>query len=721
LAASGLPAGATASFTGGPITGSRTSTLTILTTGSTPYGSSTVIVTGTSGGMSHSATINLAVVLRPAQIVAQMTLDQKIQEVHGLQDTNDYRVIPGIPTLGIPLLNITNGPAGACNGGPGHQGPATALPAPIALAATWDVALANQYGVIIGSEAKALANRFVEGPDINIARVPQNGRTFEAFGEDPYLVGQIAVADINGIQSQGVIAESKHYAGNNQETNRATTNDIIDERTLREIYLPAFEATVKQAHVGAVMCAYNQINGSYMCENSLLLNQILKQEWGFTGFVTSDFGATHSTVASANAGLDVEMPSGVYFGSALQAAVQSGQVSTATIDDMLIRRFSTMMRFGVFQNPPGLSPIPSVQHGFTARQIAEAGMVLLQNNGGILPLNASQLHTIAVVGPYAGAAMTGGGGSSHVTPFYTVTPVAGIQNRVGSGVTVNYADGSNIAAAVALAQAADVAIVMVGDSETEGTDDFISLSGTQDQLVQQIAAANPRTVVVLKSGTSILMPWASSAPAILEAWYPGEEDGNAVAAVLFGDVNPSGKLPLTFPVNLSDLPTNTTAQYPGVNGNASYSEGVFVGFRYFDQSNITPLFPFGFGLSYTTFSFQNLAISPNNFTFANNPGQTVTVTFSVTNTGAVPGAEVAELYIGIPSTVVPQPPKSLRGFQKVMLQPAQTAQAQLVLDKRAFSYWDVATHAWLVVPGTYQIMVGSSSRDIPLQGTITIN
>jgi len=721
LAASGLPAGATATFSGAPITGSGTSTLIILTTVSTPYGSSIVTITGTSGGLSHSATMNLSVVLTPAQIVAQMTLDQKIQEVHGLQDTNDFRVIPGIPTLGIPPLNITNGPSGACNGGPGHQGPATALPAPIALAGTWDVALANQYGVIIGSEAKDLANGFVEGPDINIARVSQNGRTFEAFGEDPYLVGQIAVAEINGIQSQGIIAESKAYAGNNQETNRTTINDIIDERTLREIYLPAFEATVKQARVGAVMCAYNQINGSFMCENSLQLNQILKQEWGFTGFITSDFGATHSTIASANAGLDVEMPSGVYFVSALQAAVQDGQVSMATIDDKLVRRFSTMMRFGVFQNPAGLNPIPSAQDGFTARQIAEAGMVLLQNNGGILPLKASQLHTIAVIGPYAGAAMTGGGGSSHVTPLYTVAPVAGIQNRVRPGVTVNYDDGSKIAAAVALAQTADVAIVMVGDSETEGTDDSISLSGTQDELVLQIAAANPRTVVVLKSGTAILMPWASSVPAILEAWYPGEEDGNAVAAVLFGEVNPSGKLPLTFPVSLSDLPANTTSQYPGVDGNASYSEGIFVGYRHFDQSKITPLFPFGFGLSYTTFSFQNLAISPNNFTFTNNSEQTITVTFSVTNTGAVPGAEVAELYIGIPSAAVPEPPKSLKGFQKLSLQPAETAEVQLVLDKRAFSYWDVAAHAWLVVPGAYQIMVGSSSRDIALQGTITIN
>jgi beta-glucosidase len=393
----------------------------------------------------------------------------------------------------------------------------------------------------------------------------------------------------------------------------------------------------------------------------------------------------------------------------------------ASIDNKLIRRFSTMMRLGVFQNPPGLSPIPAAADGLIAQQIAEAGMVLLKNNGGLLPLNAAHLHSIAVIGPYAAAAKTGGGGSAEVTPIYTVAPVAGIQSRVGSGVTVSYADGSNITTAVSLARAADVAIVMVGDSETEGMDDSLSLSGTQDQLVQQVAAANRNSVVVLKSGTAILMPWVSSVPAILEAWYPGEEDGNAVAAVIFGDINPSGKLPMTFPVTLADLPASATAQYPGVNGNVYYSEGVFVGYRHYDENNITPLFPFGFGLSYTTFSFQGLTITPDNFTFANNPGQTVTINFTATNTGNVSGAEVAQLYVGIPSTAVPEPPKSLKRFQKVTLQPGQTRQLQLVLDKRAFSYWDVGSHDWLVVPGTYQIMVGASSRDIQLHGQMTIN
>jgi beta-glucosidase len=321
--------------------------------------------------------------------------------------------------------------------------------------------------------------------------------------------------------------------------------------------------------------------------------------------------------------------------------------------------------------------------------------------------------------------MTGGAGSSKVTPIYTVSPVAGIQNRVPPTVTVSYNDGSTISSAVSLAQTAEVAILMVGDSEAEGTDNSISLTGNQDSLVQSIVAANPNTIVVMKSGTAILMPWAGSVPAILQAWYPGEEDGNAVAAVLFGDVNPSGKLPLTFPVQLADLPANTAAQYPGilVNGvpTATYSEGVFVGYRHYDQANIAPLFPFGFGLSYTNFSFQNLAVTPTSFTFTNNPNQTVTVSFSITNTGSVAGAEVTQLYLDIPSTAVPEPPKSLQGFQKIMLQPGQTVPVQLTLNQRSFSYWDVVSHSWRVAPGTYQIMVGNSSRDILLQTQITIN
>jgi len=732
--ASGLPAGATATFVPTSTTAPGNSVLTITTGASTPKGSFPVTITGGSGALTHSATATITVAPNAAvaQLINQMALTDDITELHGIQDSNDFRVVPGISALGIPLLNVTNGPAGATQGGPGHEGPATAMPAPIALAATWDVNLANKYGTVVGAESKAWANGLLEGLDINIARVPQNGRTFEAYGEDPYLVSQMAVANLTGTQSQGIITESKHFAANNQETNRMTVNEIIDERTLREIYLPAFEATVK-AGVGAVMCAYNQVNGSYMCENDRLLNRILKQEWGFTGFVTSDFGATHSTVASANAGLDLEMPTGVFFDTLLESAVTAGQVPQIVINDKLIRRFSTMMNLGVFNNPPVITTIPSQQDGLISRQIAEAGMVLLQNKPGvlplnttkILPLNATTLHRVAVIGPYAVAAMTGGGGSSHVSPIYSVAPVTGIKNRVGPTVTVSYNDGSTISSAVSTAQAADVAIVMVGDSETEGADNPISLSGTQDSLVESIVAANPNTIVVMKSGTAILMPWAKSVPAILQAWYPGEEDGNAVAAVLFGDVNPSGKLPLTFPLQLTDVPANTPAQYPGVlvNGvpTATYSEGIFVGYRHYDQANIAPLFPFGFGLSYANFSFQNLAVTPATFTFTNNPSQTVTVSLSVTNTGSVSGAEVVQLYLGIPSTAVPEPPKSLQGFQKILLQPGQTLPVHLTLNKRSFSYWDILSNSWKVVPGTYQIMVGNSSRNILLQSQITIN
>ena len=659
---------------------------------------------------------------RARDIVNQMTLDEKIQELHGTGDSSHFRVVIGIPRLNIPDLNITNGPAGATNGGPGHQGPATALPAPISLAATWDTDLAYLYGTIVGSEGFDLNNSLVEGPDINIARVPQNGRTFEAFGEDPYLVGQISAADIRGMQDQGVIANVKHFAGNNQEMNRGFINDDIDERTLREIYLPAFEASVKEGGVGSLMCAYNKVNGPYSCENDVLLNQILKTEWGFQGFVTSDFGAVHSTVPSALAGLDVEMPTGVYFSSALKAAVESGAVPMSVIDDKLVRRFRTMIISGVFDNPPmGIQPIPADQDGAVARQIAEAGMVLLKNDGGTLPLDPSQLQSIAVIGPYAGRAKTGGGGSSQVNPLYTVDPVPGIRNRVGPQVAVNYADGSDIAAAVSLAQAADVAIVMVGDSETEGRDQDISLSGNQDQLVSAIAQANPNTIVVVKSGSAVLMPWVDSVPAIFEAWYPGEEDGNAVAAVLFGDFNPAGKLPISFPRSVEDLPANTPEQYPGVNGVAHYSEGVFVGYRHYDAHGIAPLFAFGHGLSYTTFAYSNLVIAPVATSVLEDPAQMSTVEFDVTNTGSYCGDEVAQLYVGMPaSDNIPQPPAQLKRFLKVHLSPGESTHVLFALDARSLSYWDVTAHDWLVAPGTYEVQIGSSSRDTRLNGQLTV-
>jgi beta-glucosidase len=660
---------------------------------------------------------------RARQIVSQMTLPEKIEELHGIHDATYFRYVPGIPRLNIPPLHVANGPAGVGPAGAhkGAQVAATAMSAPISMASTWDVGTAERYGALIGSEAKDLDEDLLEAPDINIARVPQSGRTFEAFGEDPYLVARMGVNVIQGIQSQGVIANVKHFAANNQEADRHNINEIISARALREIYLPAFEAAVKEGRVASLMGAYNKVNGAFCCENDILLDQILKRDWGFNGFVTSDFDAVHSTVPSALAGLDLEMPTGKYFGDALEAAVKSGNVPMSVIDDKLIRRFRTMMQFGLFDQPAKSQTIPVHVDGLVARQLAEEGMVLLKNTGDQLPLDPTVLKNVAIIGPYAARAVTGGGGSSHVVPLYTITPVAGIQQRVGPAVNVAFADGSNILQAVELAKSADVAVVMVGDTETEGHDHPLTLGGNQDQLVEAVAAANPHTVVVLKTGSAVLMPWVDKVPAILEAWYPGEEDGNAVAAILFGDVNPSGKLPLTFPGCLADLPANTPEQYPGVEGVAHYSEGNFVGYRYFDAQNIQPLFPFGHGLSYTTFAYTDLVINSQTFSTNHSSAQTATIDLDVANTGNRFGQEVVELYVGFPSTTaIPQPPMQLKGFEKVAVSPGQTSHVRLKLDIRSLAYWDINAGGWSIMPGTYHILAGSSSRDIRLKGEFRV-
>jgi beta-glucosidase len=659
---------------------------------------------------------------RARELVGKMTLQEKIEQLHGIQDATHYRYVPPNQRLGIPAFHIANGPAGVGPAGDKPQVPATAMPSPISLAATWDAALANRYGVIIGRESRDLGEDLLEAPDVNIARVPQSGRTFEAFGEDPHLASRMAVNEIQGIQSQGVIANVKHYAANNHEANRSRVNVIVDERTLHEIYLPAFEASVKEGHVASLMGAYNKVNGTYCCENAVLLDQILKKDWGFKGFVTSDFGAVHSTAASALAGLDLEMPTGKYFGTNLEAAVESGRVPMSVIDDKLIRRFRIMMEFGLFDHALKPKAVPARKDGAEAGHIAEEGMVLLKNDGNELPLNPKGLQSVAVIGPYAAKAITGGGGSSHVEPLYTIAPVDGIQQRLGAKTKVSFSDGKDVAEAVALAKSSDAAIVMVGDDETEGRDHSLMLNGNQDELVEAVAEANPRTVVVLKTGSPVFMPWVDKVSAILEAWYPGQEDGLAVAAVLFGDVNPSGKLPITFPRRLADLPANTLEQYPGTNNVAHYSEGIFVGYRHYDVENIKPLFPFGHGLSYTTFACTNLSIRSQNFSAGSKFEGTVSINFEVVNTGKRFGKEVAQVYVGFPSTsVTPQPPMQLKGFEKVALRPGQSCRVRLLLDARSFSYWDINAHDYKIQPGTYHIMIGSSSRNIQLQGSLRVN
>jgi beta-glucosidase len=651
---------------------------------------------------------------RARKIVAQMTLDEKINQLHGIQNKNNFRIVPGLPRLGIPALPVANGPAGVGPGGPGHEGSATALQAPISLAATWDIEAARSHGQLAGCEAALMGNLLLESPDINIARTPHNGRTFESFGEDPYLAAQLAVANIQGVQNAGVIANVKHFAANNQESNRSKVNDVIDERTLREIYLPAFEASVKQGHVGSVMAAYNQVNGAFCCENCLLLRQVLKDEWGFDGFVFSDFGAVHSALPSIKAGLDLEMPTGIYFGAPLKQAVVAGEVPVALLDEALTRRYSTMMRFGLWDHQPDRGDIPAA-HASTALKLAAEGIVLLKNLGGQLPLQSNAIHSIALIGPFAGEAMTGGGGSSHVTPILTVSPVEGIQNIVGTNVTIREDAGTNVALAVELAKSSDVAILMLGDRRSEGRDYTIMLTNNQNALAEAVLAAQPHTVVVLKTGGPVVMPWVDQASALLEAWYPGEEDGAAVASVLFGIVNPSGKLPITFPKQEEDLPLKTPEQYPGVKYSAHYSEGLLVGYRWYDAKGIEPLFPFGHGLSYATFVYKDLKISQPTKT------NSVTVEFTQTNTGNCSGAEVAQLYLGLPSPPNAwQPPRQLKGFRRLELGPGQSAQIKFFLDARSLSYWDVASHAWKVATGDYSVFVASSSRDIRLTGTFKI-
>lgn len=655
---------------------------------------------------------------RAELLVHAMTLDEKILELHGSQSSEHRRYVAPVDRLGIPALRITNGPVGVGPGDDPDVPPATALPAAIGLASSFDPALARAYGSLMGSEVTHRGEGLLEAPGVNIARVPQNGRNFEYLGEDPYLAGTMVAPEIRGIQDQGVIAEVKHYDANNQETGRNGINELIDERTLREIYLPAFEDAVKKGDVGSVMCSYNRVNGPFACEDSFLLGDVLRGDFGFNGFVQSDFGATHSTVPSVRAGLDLEMPNANYYADALKQAVLDGQVSVDQIDTMLVRRFTQMFARGLFDHPRTITPIPAEKDGAIARAIGEQSAVLLKNENAQLPLDADAIRSVAVIGPYAGDAHTGGGGSSRVNPLYTVKPVDGIKSHVAPGTTVTYDSGSAIDQAAEAAREADVAVVMVGERSSEGRDrPNLSLPDNQDALVEAVAAANPHTVVVVKSGGAVLMPWIDEVPAVLEAWYPGQEDGNIVADLLFGDANPSGKLSVTFPKKEGDYPANTPEQFPGVNGIANYSEGLEVGYRWNTAEHVEPLFPFGYGLSYTTFAYSHLTATP---VLAPGAGARVHVGVDVTNTGTRTGADVAQLYLSFPEAAG-EPPIQLKGFHKVSLKPGQTRHLTFTLDQRAFSIWHAEGRGWTTVDGTYTVRVGNSSHHLPLSAPVRVD
>jgi beta-glucosidase len=661
-------------------------------------------------------------------LIARMTLEEKIQMVHGERRRGFIGYVPPIPRLGVPEIALTDGPAGV------RHGPGTAFPAPVALAATWDRALAEEYGAALGAETKGKGHNVLLGPMVNIVRVPEGGRNFETFGEDPYLAAELSSREIKGIQSQGVIAEVKHYAANNQEKERRTVSAEIDERTLREIYLPAFEAAVKEAKVGTVMAAYNKVNGSHATENAHLLKDILKGEWGFDGFVVSDWGATHSTVEAANNGLDMEMQTGEFFGEKLLAAVRLGQVSQATIDDKVRRILRVMMRFGFLERPAAVGPIDYDAQAEVARRVAQAGVVLLKNENNLLPLNPDSFRSIAVIGPHADQATSGGGGSARMAPLYTISPLSAIAQRAGRRATVRFVrfvpgkdlsksdpptTGAGLLADVAqLAKECDLAIVFARDFETEGADRAeIALPEEQDEMIKAVFEANRRTIVVLNTGCMVLVNrWADEVPAILQGWYPGQDDGNVIADVLFGNANPSGKLPLTFPRSRQDVSVVTAEQYPGQNGIGRYSEGIFVGYRHFDRNNVTPQFPFGHGLSYTTFEYSKIKLSRSRI----KAGEPLSVEMQLQNTGRRAGAEVVQLYIQDVKASVERPVKELKGFEKVMLKPGQTKVVRMELNDRSLAFYDPAQRKWVIEPGQFKVLIGSSSRDIRLSAEFEV-
>lgn len=666
---------------------------------------------------------------RTTMLMSAMTLHDKLALFTGVDPHAALGVadgplyvgyVPGNPELCIPPLTLNDGPAGVAD----TQVDTTSFPAPIAQAATWDRRLQRKLGAALGLEAWEKGVNILLAPDVNIARVPENGRNFEAFGEDPFLSGQTGAAEIQGIQQNPVIATVKHFAVNSQETNRYYVSSNVDERTLHEIYLPPFADAISHGAVGAVMCAYGILNAVIDCQNAELLTQVLRTELGFHGLVMSDWGSTWTTALSANSGLDLEMPGPRFFGAPLAAAVAAGEVSTKTIDTMARDILTPMFRIGLFDKPaPALSKVaftnvstPANQH--VATQVAEQGTVLLKNDAGTLPLSLGPGDTLAVIGAPASGDIRpyiAGGGSSIVTTTQAVTPLDALTKRASRlGAAIVSADGSDPTAAAALAAKATVAVVFAYDQEQEGADrTTLALQPGQDQLIEQVAAANPHTVVVLDTGGPVLMPWLAQVPAVVEAWYPGQADGTAITAVLFGDVNPSGRLPQTFPVSDAQVPASSPDQWPGSNGaqDASFSEGIDVGYRWYDANKVAPLFPFGFGLSYTTFAYSHLRIA--------RIGKHATVSFTVTNTGSRKGADVPQLYVDDPRAAH-EPPKQLAGYSKVFLRPGRSVRVTLKAAPRSFSYWDTTTHGWRATPGLYRILVGESSRDILLRGFVRL-
>jgi len=675
-------------------------------------------------------------------LIARLTLEEKISLLHA----NTKFTVAGVPRLGIPPLHLSDGPHGVreeidpndWRAAGRTDDYATWMPSLEHLAATWNPQLGESYGRVIGQEAAVRGKNIILSPGMNIQRTPLGGRNFEFFGEDPYLAARMAVADVRGIQAQGVASCIKHFAANNQEQDRGTVDVEMDERTLREIYLPAFRAAVQEGGALAVMGAYNKLRGTYCCENDYLLNTILKGEWGFTGLVMTDWGAAHDTMQSALHGLDLEMGTNkpfdqYYFARPLLLAVQRGELPVSLIDDKVRRHLRLMMALHMLDagRTPPAGAINTPDHQATSRRVAEEGIVLLKNDGDLLPLDAGKLKTIVVIGENAVRKLAHAGGSAQIKALYEITPLQGILDRVGDRVNVSFSMGYKeprssrtmnarapedlIPRAVAAAKQADAVIIVAGlnhedNFDSEGSDrKSLALPYHQDELIAAVTKANPKTVVVLISGGAITMDaWLGQTPAVVQAFYPGMETGHALAAVLFGDVNPSGKLPCTFPKKLNDSPAHALDAYPGKNLKEPYTEGLLVGYRWFDAKNIEPLFPFGYGLSYTHFDYGNLKLTPGT------GDSLVTVECDITNSGKRDGEEVAEVYVSQRHPRLPRPPKELKGFAKILVRAGETGTARIPLNTASFSYYDPDSKSWVMEHDTFDVLVGASSRDIRL-------
>ena len=692
---------------------------------------------------------------RVEDLLSRLALEEKVALVHADSSFS----VAGVPRLGLDKLVMDDGPLGVRAEGRDQQTPvddfSTAMPATLGLAATWNTDLAVAYGAEIGQEAVHRGKNIMLGPALNIQRTPLCGRNFEYLGEDPFLSSRMAVNYIRGEQGQGVSSCAKHYAANNQEYQRMSINVEMDERALREIYLPAFRAAVQEAGVMTVMGAYNRFRGQFCCENNYLLDRVLKKEWGFKGAVMSDWGGVHHTDLAATNGLDMEMGSRqpfdeYYLANPYLAGLKDGRFPVSALDEKVRRNLYVRFKLNLIHDPAA-PPVPKAEppgplstpaHQETARKVAEETFVLLKNQN-LLPLDPGKVKTVAVIGANATAHFANGGGSARIKPPYEINALQGISNRLGSGVKIIFAQGYNapvgpgrldyrpdteeivlprkvselVDEAEAAAKAADVVIYVgglnhKGGYDTEGADrKDLKLPGGQDELIQKIVQANPKTAVVLMGGGAVEMDaWLAKAPALLYAWYPGLEGGNALASVLFGDVNPSGKLPCTFPKRLADSPAHALKAYPGTNGTVEYNEGLLVGYRWFDTKQIEPLFPFGYGLSYTTFKYSKLNLVPG----ADASRLPLTVEFELANTGRRAGAEAAQVYVQELHPLLPRPVKELKGFAKVLLQPGEKQKVSIALDRRAFAHYDPDKKGWVADKGAYKILVASSSRDIQL-------